>query len=204
MTTLKAIQKRYELLDPVERLRLFVLADAGGDPEEASRIAKACPTFTYTSRDHRFTERVTALMLIAQHMTNELQGIHQVWLCARAYSMAGAVITEAADSTLGNSTPIVSDAWVTVAATGFDILARRAGALWLGWCRWCAAEFDLHGAAVVRGMLGGSGQLDELLEWAEGQAGDAKLLDPVDGAELADRRREAFARSWRDWSERWR
>lgn len=203
MTSLKAIERRFDVLTPDERFRLVALAYVRGDAADVRRLVDACPRYTYSMADVGYQDRIRALFDVCEAVAVVLRGI-------RADARVAGVVERAAvdlggiagqlcemayrhgyENAGGAGDPDTAWGWWHDTAERWAAAMRPDLGAWRGelaaW--WRAADawaLNTTGAGIgplLSGLWASVGPLVELVAWADVEAAAAADPDPAAVAE---------------------
>jgi hypothetical protein len=191
------IVHRYDRLEPDERFRAALEAEARGDGREVERLVQTCPRLIYTLDDVAFTDRVDAArgmaMAVAIDLGPRLANLRMLAATREALPHAVALGVDVGAADPGELTPEdVADIVDETMGKAFDEVEKhlrsQAAAVHEAFARVCREQMGVEPETVLKATLGPL-YLDLL------------GFDQLDGAE-PDREalaawREMFARKWR-------
>jgi hypothetical protein len=157
------IVHRYDRLEPEERFRAALEADARGDDDERRRLIDSCPRLTYKMNDAAFTDRVDAAHAMATSIAVDLgprlANLRMLAATPETLPHAVALGVDVGAEDPGDLTPEdVADIVAETMGKAFDKaevhLRSQAAAVYEAFSRVCREEMGIETETVLRATLG--------------------------------------------------
>ena len=143
MTTPGALTRLYDQLNPEERFRLMVAADARGDTVEAERLIRACPRVLYRELDAAFSRRwetARDLIMCVVADTAAMLG----WLDLLT------ALADVVDATLHGTDGAEMGPVVSVCETATRVAAGRVRAVWEAFQDTCREDLGIEAELLLQ------------------------------------------------------
>ena len=162
MTAPAALTKLYDQLNPEERFRLMVAANARGDTVEAERLIRACPRVLYRELDAAFSRRwetARDLIMCVVADTATMLG----WLDLLT------ILADVVDATIDGTDGAELGPVVTVCEKATRLAAGRVRAVWEAFQDTCREDLGIEAELLLQADY--AKPLDRLAERAATLAG---------------------------------